>query len=132
MTAALTKVISAGEAAFILRARLGPLRQWVDFLADNIRGKQDVAGHTLLPCGRQKDGKALRPVYAVSDVAEFIANVLASVPCAGKTPVKTATLAIDRRRHWRLNRFNQDGSPVALRSTGARARRMARGAFARV
>jgi len=114
MTAVLTRTLSAPEVAFLLRVKLGPLRSWRDFLMDNIRGQQSIGGHTLLPCAQRHDGKSYRPVYAVTDVADFIAKVRASVPSAGKTPINFISLAIDRSRGWRVNRFDKDGAPVAL------------------
>lgn len=108
-----TIVIPAAEVAYILRVKLGPIRAWADFLADNIRERQDVNGERLLPCCRKSDGKTMRPMYAVRDVKLFIAHVLASVPGAGPQKVQPTTLTIDRRRPWRINRFAQDGSPKA-------------------
>jgi hypothetical protein len=108
-----TPTITLAEAAYLLRAQLGPMRSWSDFLADNIRGKQSVAGHTLLPCARKRDGKSFRPVYSVHDVKTFIAKVLASVSGAGKAAIKQTVLPVDTGRHWKVNRFDQDGSPIA-------------------
>lgn len=109
-----TPTISVSETAFLLRVKLGPLRNWANFLTDNIRGQQSVAGHKLLPSGRQHDGKAFRPIYAVCDVMDFIEKVLASEPKAGKTPVKTTLLAIDKSKGWRTIKFDKTGAPVAM------------------
>ncbi|MFM0723422.1 hypothetical protein PQQ53_06985 [Paraburkholderia strydomiana] len=113
MTAAITPTISRPDTAFILQANLGPLRCWVDFLSDNIRGRQSVAGYTLMPCARQHDGKAYRPVYAVSDVQAFIENVQKAIPSAGRRPIKTTSLSLNRGTDWRVNNFDRDGAPVA-------------------
>lgn len=113
MTAVPTPTLSVSEAALLLRVKLGPLRSWRDFLTDNIRGQQSIGGHTLLPCAQRHDGRSYRPVYAVADVKDFIAKVLAAIPGAGRAPIKTVTLAIDRRRNWRVNRFDKDGALVA-------------------
>lgn len=112
MTAVLTRTLSVSEVAFLLRVKLGPLRSWRDFLTDNIRGQQSIGGHTILPCAQRHDGKSYRPVYAVTDVTEFIAKVRTSVPSAGRTPIKLISLAVDRSRSWRANKFDNDGAPV--------------------
>lgn len=117
MTAINTQTLPVAEAAFLLRVHLGPLRSWTNFLTDNIRGQQSIAGFKLMPCGRQHDGKAYRPIYATRDVTDFIAKVLAAVPTAGKTPIKPTTLAIDKGRHWWVNKFDKDGAPVAMLRT---------------
>lgn len=109
-----TPTIALAEAALLCRVHLGPLRNWTNFLTDNIRNQQNIAGYTLLPCGKQRDGKAFRPIYATRDVLDFIANVLATVPAAGKAPIKQTVLAIDRSRGWRVNKFDQTGAPVAM------------------
>lgn len=109
-----TPAISASEAAFVLRAKLGPIRAWGDFLADNIRGRQTIHGLTLKPCSRKKIGKGWRPMYAVNAVEKFIADVLAIEPKAGKAPVKPVVLAVDNRLPWRMNKFDAGGAPVAM------------------
>lgn len=108
--------VTLSDAVVILRVRLGPLRAWYPFLADNIRGLQDIHGFQLLPCGKRRNRcgrtKHFQPVYALSDVMEFIENVLGSEPTAGKTPIVPEPLKIDRARSWRLNKFDIDGSPI--------------------
>lgn len=116
-----TRVLSLSETATLLRARLGKIRVWYPFLCDNIRGRQDVCGYQLHPCGMQQDGRAFRPFYAVGDVEEFINNVLAALPSAGKEPIKPSTLLVDRSRHWRRNRFDRYGAPVAMLQHRGRA-----------
>lgn len=111
-----TPVIQSGEAALLLRAKLGPIRAWSDFLADNIRGRQNIHGLTLKPCCRKKIGRAFRPMYAVADVEAFIAKVLELVPNAGKAPIRPIVLAVDRKRPWRLNKFDDECEPVAMLS----------------
>lgn len=108
-----TIVIPAAEVAFYLRAKLGPIRAWADFLSDSIRERQAIGGMRLLPCCKKSDGHVMRPMYAVADIEAFIAHVLKSVPGAGPQKVQPITLTIDRRRPWRTNRFNKDGSPKA-------------------
>jgi hypothetical protein len=115
-TIVVTEAISRAEATFMLRVFLGPLRNWDDFLADNIRGEQSIAGLKLLPCGRQKDARGTaRPVYSVSEVKAFIENVRKAIPSAGKKPIKVTTLAIDRSKHWKDNNFDRDGASTARR-----------------
>ncbi len=109
-----TPVISASETAFLLRVKLGPIRAWGDFLADNIRGKQSINGLTLEPCSRKKTGKGFRPMYALEDVEAFIESVLALEPKAGKAPIKPTVLAVDRKKSWRINKFDEHGTPVAM------------------
>lgn len=110
-----TPVISASETAFLLRARLGPIRAWGDFLSDNIRGRQTIHGLTLAPCCRKKIGKGWRPMYAVNAVEQFIADVLAIEPKAGKAPIKPVVLAVDRMKPWRYNKLDENGAPIAMR-----------------
>lgn len=117
MTAVTTRVLPLSEVATVLRVRLGNLRAWYPFLADNIRGRQDVCGFQLLPCGMQQDGRAFRPVYAVADVEEFVSNVLAALPGAGREPITPTTLQLDRSIPWRINRFDRHGMPVAMLRT---------------
>lgn len=114
MSAAPTRVLPLSEVATLLRVRLGNLRAWYPFLADNNRGRQDVCGYQLHPCGMQQDGRAFRPVYALADVEEFISNVQAALPSAGREPITPTTLQLDRSIPWRINRFDRHGMPVAI------------------
>lgn len=107
-----TKVLTAADTAVLLRARLGDVRSWPDFLTDNIRGRQNVCGLTLKPCARKKIKGHYRPMYALGDINAFIDQVLLFEPSAGRFPLKPITLAIDPAKHWRLNRFEEDGSPT--------------------
>lgn len=113
MTAARIQTLSVSEVAFILRARLGPMRNWTNFLTDNIRGCQSVAGLTLMPCGRRHDGKGYRPIYDLADVTAFIEAVKVAVPSAGRVPVRIMALLVDKARNWRINKFDEGGNPVA-------------------
>ena len=107
-----TATITLSDAAYLLRNKLGPMRNWTNFLSDNIRGKQDIAGYILMPVAQKQDSRALRPIYATQDVLDFIEKVLAVVPTAGKTPIKQTILSIDTGRLWRVNKFKFDGSPL--------------------
>lgn len=110
------QTVTAPEAAYILQNKLGGLRAWADFLADNIRGRQSINGLTLMPCARRKDSKAWRPVYDVRDVLKFVADVKAIEPSASEgKPIKPVTLTIEDGRFWKLNKFNEDGSTAYRR-----------------
>ena len=117
-----TPTITAADTAFVLRARLGNMRSWADFLTDNIRDRQDIGGLTLKPCARRKDARAFRPVYAVADVQAFIADVLALEPKAGPAPIKTTMLAIEDGHHWSVCKFVSDGSASKYHRIGQRNR----------
>lgn len=106
-----TPTVSASDAAAILRVKLGPYRAWRDFLADNIRGKQHLHGLFLLPCCEKKKRGLFRPMYAIKDIDTFVEKVLSLDPSAGRTPIERIILSIDPAKHWKLNRFNEDGSP---------------------
>jgi hypothetical protein len=107
-----TSTLTAADTAVVLRAKLGPLRSWPDFLADNIRGQQSVHGYTLLPRGRKKIKGHYRPVYSTEDIDAFVERVIATEPGAGKSPIRPIKLKIDPSKHWKLNRFEEDGSPT--------------------
>lgn len=126
---ATTPTLSSDDTAVMLRARLGPLRDWRYFLADNIRGRQALAGHQLLPCCRQHDGRAYRPRYAQSDVEDFIAKVLAAIPTAGRSPIQATPLDLDTSRSWRQNKFDPYGNPVSRHRTMGTVRTRDNGAI---
>ena len=107
-----TRTISSPDTAILLWQHLGPLRVWPAFLADNIRGKQDVNGYTLLPCARTMHGRDKSPAYAVEQITQFIRDVKASTPGAGAGKITVTTLAIDSLLPWQYNRFDRTGKPV--------------------
>jgi hypothetical protein len=110
-----TETLSVSEVAFLLRARLGKIRAWSSFLADNIKGRQGLHGYRLMPCCKQQDesGGRSRPRYAVRDVLSFIAGVLTVSPnIDGKQPIKPVTLDINERRPWYANKFDREGKPL--------------------
>jgi hypothetical protein len=75
------KVLSAPEAAYLLRQKLGPIRAWEFTLADMRRGRvESVHGATLLPTCMGKHEGAWRPMYAAADVVNFIKAVQAAMP----------------------------------------------------
>lgn len=117
------RTISAAQAAAMLFDKLGALRSWGDFLADNIRGRQSINGLELLPCAKKHDGKSYRPVYSVDDVNAFIDSVLVLSPPISKGTIEEVVLSIDSGKHWTVNKFKGDGSPVAYRSSAAFRRR---------
>lgn len=96
------KLMSAYEASFILRYKLGPERAWDDLLADMRRGRATYLGLTLLPYGRRHDGRAKRPLYLLSDVLQFVADALALRSAPPDRRLKVEEVEVDRsdRRHW--------------------------------
>lgn len=127
MTIIKVKTVSAQETAVILWAELGEHRAWSDFLADCIRGKANINGRTLLPVARVRRRGALRPVYALSHIRKFVADVLSSLGGVSKGPSKTITLPIDTAKSWRIQKFGEDGTPTkdpcfCLRPTAAERR----------
>ncbi|WP_459176850.1 hypothetical protein [Ewingella americana] len=70
------------ETALILRKLVGPMRSWDDALADMRSMKTDVFGHVLTPATQFHDGRAWRPMYALSAIKQFIKNVHASTTLA--------------------------------------------------
>ena len=121
MTTTSTLTISASEVAHLLRVKLGPLRAWADFLADNIREKQSINGLTLMPCAKLHDGRLLRPVYDAVDVKDFIAAVQAASPNASPVKVAAVKLSVDRGRAWFMNKFDRAGNPTLKRQIWASA-----------
>lgn len=95
--------------------KLGPLRVWSDFLADNRRRCQHIHGVTLTPCARVKDarGGVARPVYSLADISEFIRKVQAVEPTAGPRPIKPKNLALVPGRGWKVQKFDHNGAPIA-------------------
>lgn len=113
------KTFSAFETSIILHKYLGELRAWGDFLADNIRFKQNIDGFTLLPCARKKGRTGLQPRYAADDILNFIRNVKAAIPGITPGAIKPVTLAIDSRKHWRFNKFDRNGKACRKVFAGA-------------
>lgn len=116
MSITITPTVSASDTAVILRAALGDLRAWSDFLSDCIRGRQSIHGLTLLPCARMKDRGHFRPRYSMRDIKAFIAAVKRVEPTAGKAKIEIRNLPINRA-HWHINRFDERGNPVARKSS---------------
>lgn len=109
MSSSATRVMTAPEAATYLRIELGPMKAWADFLADNIRDKQNAGGETVLPCARIRIGRCRRPVYALDDLRKFVDAVRAVEPKARKAPLQTMWLEVDRSVPWfaRSNSFEE-------------------------
>lgn len=106
-------LLTAGETAYILQHQLGSMRQWRDFLSDNIRGKQGIEGLTLMPRGRLQNQTGYGPAYLLSDIKAFVIAVKAACPHAGKriTPVP---VQLDTARGWVISKFDKRGHPVAM------------------
>lgn len=107
----LASTVSAAEAAHFLMIGLGPIRSWADFLSDNIRGRQDINGKTLLPGCELHDGRRYRPRYTVSDIRRFVAEVRKDFP--EKYQILAVTLDIDPKKTWFVSRFDKYGVPIA-------------------
>ena len=97
-------ILPAGEVAYALRKRLGPLRAWPDFLTDCIRHATSFHGLVLCPIGYvRKGGK--RPVYLLKDVEEFIRRaeeVAEPVATTKGWLVDIVELDPADRRHWKV------------------------------
>ena len=113
----ITPSLPLPETSYRLSEELGLLRSWTHFLTDNIRGRQHVAGFTLLPCAYVHDGKSYRPFYAVEDIETFIKNVSVAIPGVCKSVAVPMMLEIDIGRSWRLNLFANDGKPIVRPKT---------------
>lgn len=107
-----TPSLSLPHTSYKLYEELGLIKSWTNFLTDNIRGRQHVAGFTLLPCAYVNDGRCGRPFYAIADIEAFIGNVKAAMPGACMTLAVPMMLAIDNGRPWPLNLFAKDGKPI--------------------
>jgi hypothetical protein len=114
-----TQTFSQADTAVILRGKLGDARAWPDFLSDNIRFKQNLFGHMLMPCCRRKGATGYQPRYSLVDILAFVAAVKRDDPFAGPKSMKPITLDVDSSLGWRANKFSRAGLPVAL--YGARA-----------
>lgn len=109
-----TAVIDLVDTVLYLRIKLGKLRAWDDFLADNRRGKQSIDGLTLEPTCRKKGRFGRTPMYAVRDVQQFVADVLASSPGIKPEPIMASNLDVENLASWRspLNLFDDKGGPT--------------------
>ncbi|SNS11982.1 hypothetical protein SAMN06265795_101111 [Noviherbaspirillum humi] len=101
-------VMSASEAAYLLRKELGPVRSWLDTLSDMRRGKVAVSGFILLPECKGKGDRAWLPMYQAAKVWEFIEAVRAADPSTKRNEpplMKTALSDSTDIRHWRLRKL---------------------------
>ncbi|MCC8394235.1 hypothetical protein LJ656_16680 [Paraburkholderia sp. MMS20-SJTR3] len=107
-------IYPAGETALILRDFLGAMRSWDDALADMRKGKTDVCGHVLTPAVRYHDGRAWRPMYALSAIKAFIRNVHASTTLAvAKQAPQGIVMEFDTAVHWRHQKISKGPALVA-------------------
>ena len=105
------KALTPSETTALLRQHLGPLRSWGFFLSDNIRGRQNIAGLTLMPSLRIKNDRgSFCPAYSAAAVMQFIKNVQAVIPAARPTKTRALTVEIDTSIHWRYNKRDQHGT----------------------
>ncbi len=104
------KTVTAGEAALIIGVKLGPLSgNWTNCLADMLRGrKSDVCGVQLLPCAQQMVKGCWRPIYALADIMKFCEKVLTKI--GERQKVSPQERDINPTMHWRMNKFNSDGT----------------------
>lgn len=111
-----TAVINIIDTVFLLRVKLGKLRAWDDFLADNRRGKQSINGLTLMPICRKKNLHGISPMYALTDVEQFIAEVIAINPTVKPEPIMPISLAVEDMADWEspLNLFDSRGGLTYL------------------
>lgn len=108
------KLFPAGETAMILREFVGAMRSWDDALADMRCGKTDVCGHVLTPAVRHHDGRAWRPMYALSAIKAFIKNVHASTTLAiVKQEPQGVVMEFDDGIGWRHQKIPKAPAPVA-------------------
>jgi hypothetical protein len=103
--------IFKGNAAYLCRYFLGDriISNWDDFLADCTRERAEVAGLTLLPCGRLKQGGIRRPLYDLDALMRFIRDVRAASSEFEKTPVKPFFVEVDTRLPWTMNIVDRFG-----------------------
>lgn len=91
------EAVSLGDAAAMLQQRLPLVRcAWLDLLRDSYRSRhrrRTPGGHKLLPVARVRmpGGGGPRPVFAVTEIEKFIADVgVASGTPALPTSTSTA------------------------------------------
>lgn len=119
MSTTVIDTIDVGEAAYLLRQELGPLKQWTAWLNDCSRGEAGaVFGLTLTPCAAQRDSvrAVFRPRYSLKAVRQFIEAVKAATLAARPAGIKTVPLAVDTGLSWRINRFDAKGGRIKCRS----------------
>jgi len=103
----------ASETALILRELIGPMRSWDDALADMRSGKTDVFGHVLTPATQAHDGRAWRPMYALSAIKAFIRDVHASTTLAVvKQKPQGFVMEFDDAVGWRHQRIAKSPAPA--------------------
>lgn len=107
-------IYPAGETALILRDFLGAMRSWDDALADMRSDKTDVCGHVLTPAVRYHDGRAWRPMYALSAIKAFIRAVHASTTLAvAKQAPQGFVVEFDDAINWRHQKISTTPALVA-------------------
>jgi hypothetical protein len=115
------KVLDFFTTAYALRKTLGDGPNYFTLLLDMRRGRSDFHGLVLLPIGRTREGRSLRPVYAVEDVVLFIkkAREVAEVP-ANPAAVKVRTVMLDPEdyRSWRVRKVPSAASYLTEKPKG--------------
>lgn len=101
------KVFDFFTTAYALRRALGDGPNYFTLLLDMRRDRGNFHGLVLLPIARTREGRSLRPVYAVEDVVEFIkkAREITDIP-ANPAAVKARIVMLDPEDHrsWRVRR----------------------------
>ena len=118
MSTTVIDTIDVGEAAYLLRQELGPLKQWTAWLSDCTRGKAgSIHGLILKPCALQRCAVrgVFRPRYSLKTVREFIDAVKAATLSAHPAGIKTAPLAVAPGVSWRSNKFDAKGGRIKCR-----------------
>jgi hypothetical protein len=103
------KVFDFFTTAYVLRRALGDGPNYFTLLLDMRRDRGDFHGLVLLPIARTREGRSLRPVYAVEDVILFIKNAreVADMP-ANPAAVKARIVMLDPEDHrsWRVRKVS--------------------------
>ena len=107
------EVINLSEAAFLLRARLGPMRAWRDFLMDCERGKQSIHGLVVLPVARMQTSRGFKPVFDLAEVYEFIEAVKRIESVKNPAKIIKTVAHIDTAKLWKVNKIDKAGYPIA-------------------
>lgn len=112
------RVLASGEVAYVCRQALGPSvrGEWSDCLTDMRIGKTKVNGRVLLPVCKIHDGKAWRPGYRWSDVADFIRAVSKANPEAkARVPMQSKFVELDPSEDgysWRVRKIKTKATMI--------------------
>lgn len=102
------RLVTASDAAYILRFSLGPFRAWDDILFDMRRDRSNYEGLILRPIGMGLINGRYRPVYRISDIQEFIKLALPLQPALAaphKLLIREAEIDPADTKPWRLRKL---------------------------